>query len=371
MTEWTRDDERFMGEALALGHRHLGQTASNPSVGCVIVRDDGDGPRIVGRAVTAVGGRPHAETQALADAGELARGATAYVTLEPCAHHGKTPPCAEALIAAGVARVVVSVTDPDKRVSGHGIEMLREAGITVETGLLEREGERALEGYLMNRRDGRPFVTLKLAVSADGMIGATGKGQLAITGPESRAEVHRLRSEIDAILIGIGTAIADDPELTTRLPGLEHRSPIRIVLDRKLELPVTSKLVQSARKVPVIVVIDEEATTFSEKARRDALEAEGVEILVCQQDDLSDLLGALATRGISSLLVEGGAKTAQLFLNAGLVDRILLFTSTVTVGEGGVASPIDRKLVPVGFVHRASHSFGNDILDEYEYERSS
>lgn len=371
MTEWSRNDERFMGEALALGHRHLGQTATNPSVGCVIVRDDGDGPRIVGRGVTAVGGRPHAETQALADAGELARGATAYVTLEPCSHHGKTPPCSDALIAAGVARVVISVTDPDERVSGRGIEMLRDAGIVVETGLMEPEGERALEAYLMTRRAGRPFVTLKLAVSADGMIGATGKGQLAITGPEARAEVHRLRSVSDAILVGIGTAIADDPELTTRLPGLEHRSPIRIVLDRRLELPVTSKLVQSARKVPVIVVSDGEADSASEEARRDVLEAAGVEILICRQEDLVDLLGALATRGISSLLVEGGAKTAQLFLNEGLVDRILLFTGAVTVGEGGVASPIDRKLVPVGFVHRASRSFGNDILDEYEYERSS
>ncbi|MDQ0319843.1 diaminohydroxyphosphoribosylaminopyrimidine deaminase/5-amino-6-(5-phosphoribosylamino)uracil reductase [Pararhizobium capsulatum DSM 1112] len=371
MTEWTRDDERFMGVALALAHRHLGQTATNPSVGCVIVRDDGDGPRIVGRAVTAVGGRPHAETQALAEAGDLARGATAYVTLEPCSHHGKTPPCADALIAAGVARVVIAVTDPDERVSGRGIDMLRDAGIVVETGLMQVEGERELEAYLMRKREGRPFVTLKLAVSADGMIGATGKGQLAITGPESRAEVHRIRSESDAILVGIGTAVADDPELTTRLPGLEHRSPIRIVLDKRLELPIGAKLVKTARQVPVIAVSDADVSSFSEQARRDALEAAGVEILICHQDDLSDLLGALATRGISSLLVEGGAKTAELFLNAGLVDRILLFTGTVTVGEGGVASPIDRMLVPVGFVYRASHSFGNDVLDEYEYERSS
>ena len=248
------EDERFMAEALRLAHQHLGATGSNPSVGCVIVRNDGGGAKIVGSAVTAQSGRPHAETQALAVAGPLARGATAYVTLEPCSHHGKTPPCADALIAAGIARVVVAVVDPDERVSGHGLEKLRDAGIEVVTGVLEEEGERELEGYLMRKRNNRPYVTLKLAVSADGMIGIKGEGQVGITGAPAREIVHRLRVETDAILVGIGTAIADDPELTARIPGLEHRSPLRIVIDGDLNLPVTSKLAQTARTVPVLIV---------------------------------------------------------------------------------------------------------------------
>lgn len=364
------EDERFMAEALRLAHRNLGATGSNPSVGCVIVRDDGDGPKIVGSAVTAPGGRPHAETQALADAGEAARGATAYVTLEPCSHHGKTPPCADALIAAGIARVVVAVTDPDERVAGRGLEMLRGAGIEVVTGVLEEEGERELEGYLMRKRNNRPYVTLKLAVSADGMIGVKGQGQVPITGTQAREFVHRLRAETDAILVGIGTAIADNPELTARLPGLEHRSPLRIVIDGDLDLPLISKLVQTARTVPVLVVTAQSDGSVAFSGRRKALEAAGIEVVVCDLAEPGDLLAALATRGISSLLVEGGAKTAQMFLNAGLIDRILLFTGPTTLGEAGVPSPLDRNLIPVGFVHRRTDTFGDDLLDTYEYERT-
>ncbi|MGO7424872.1 bifunctional diaminohydroxyphosphoribosylaminopyrimidine deaminase/5-amino-6-(5-phosphoribosylamino)uracil reductase RibD, partial [Rhizobium ruizarguesonis] len=211
----TPHDERFMAAAIRLSRWHLGRTATNPSVGCLIVKDG----VIVGRAVTALSGRPHAETQALAEAGALARGATAYVTLEPCSHHGRTPPCAEALIAYGVARVVISVTDPDPRVSGRGIGMLREAGIEVDAGVLETEGRQSLAAYLTRQTKNRPYVTLKLAVSADGMIGRHGAGQVAITGPEARAQVQALRAETDAILVGIGTAIADDPLLTVRSPG--------------------------------------------------------------------------------------------------------------------------------------------------------
>ena len=241
-TEQRDEDARFMEDAIRLSYLHLGQTSTNPSVGCVIVRDDGDGPVVVGRAVTAIGGRPHAETQALKEAGDKARGATAYVTLEPCSHHGKTPPCTDALIASGIGRVVISVMDPDERVSGTGVALLREAGIAVTLGVSSREGERAQEAYLMRKRSKRPHVTLKLAVSADGMIGRLGEGQVRITGPDAREEVHRLRARTDAILVGIGTAIADDPELTCRLEGLEGQSPIRIVLDPRLELPLGSKL---------------------------------------------------------------------------------------------------------------------------------
>ncbi|KQY19594.1 bifunctional diaminohydroxyphosphoribosylaminopyrimidine deaminase/5-amino-6-(5-phosphoribosylamino)uracil reductase RibD [Rhizobium sp. Root482] len=429
------EDERFMAEALRLAHRNLGATGSNPSVGCVIVRNDGNGPNIVGSAVTAPGGRPHAETQALAMAGTQAKGATAYVSLEPCSHHGVTPPCADALVAAGIARVVVAVTDPDQRVAGRGLARLRDAGITVDTGVMERAGERELEGYLMRKRDNRPYVTLKLAVSADGMIGLKGQGQVPITGKESREQVHRLRAETDAILVGIGTAILDDPELTCRLPDLEDRSPLRIVIDPRLELPLGSKLVRTAETVPVIAVVDPAFEKLSSEydeehpplprrdiaaskerigpendvdpdvtrlpvnaepavpaispfetemsngtegggaqstlaERRAALQSAGVELVECDPTAPGDLLTALATRGVSSLMVEGGARTAQTFLNAGLVDRILLFTGAVTLGVEGVASPIDRTLIPVGFVHVRTDTFGEDLLDTYEYERT-
>lgn len=363
MSGRAEDDRRFMAAALRLSRRNLGLTATNPSVACLIVNDG----VVLGSAVTAPGGRPHAETQALAEAGEAARGATAYVTLEPCSHHGKTPPCADALIASGVARVVVSVTDPDERVAGRGLSMLRAGGIAVETGVLEPEGRAALVAYLNRQTRKRPYVTLKLAVSSDGMLGRLGTGQVAITGPVSRGQVHVLRAETDAILIGIGTALADDPELTCRLPGLESRSPVRIVLDPRLELPATSKLAQTARDVPVILVAatdDRDDAAFA--ARQDALEALGVEVLVCDARKLGALLTALATRGISSLLVEGGARTAQSFLDAGLVDRILLFGGAVAIGRDGVASPCVSGRMPHGFSLTHKAFYGADTLEEYE-----
>ncbi|PCK87955.1 riboflavin biosynthesis protein RibD [Rhizobium sophoriradicis] len=444
----TPHDESFMAAAIRLSRRHLGRTATNPSVGCLIVKDG----VIVGQAITALGGRPHAEPQALAEAGEAARGATAYVTLEPCSHHGKTPPCAEALIAYGVARVVISVTDPDPRVSGRGISMLRDSGIEVDAGVLEAEGRRSLAGYLTRQTKSRPYVTLKLAVSADGMIGRAGEGQVAITGPEARAEVQALRAETDAILVGIGTAISDDPLLTVRTPGLEAQSPIRIVLDPSLALPLTSKLVATAREVPVILVASEEISPSGSEegsppsglpdyrgratgldpsfgpptrgeiskerdpnslapvsnkstsgnvgqgaspqpisplvgempgraeggtapadatdmdSRRAALEAAGVEIVYCNPYHPEILLPALATRGISSLLVEGGAKTARLFLEAGLVDRIQLYQAPVIIGADGIESPLDATDIPSGFAHMGTRIFGADRLDEYERE---
>ncbi|MBX5202553.1 bifunctional diaminohydroxyphosphoribosylaminopyrimidine deaminase/5-amino-6-(5-phosphoribosylamino)uracil reductase RibD [Rhizobium sp. NZLR1] len=370
----TPHDENFMAAALRLSRRHLGRTATNPSVGCLIVKDG----VVVGQAVTAVGGRPHAETQALAEAGAAARGATAYVTLEPCSHHGKTPPCAEALIAYGLARVVISVTDPDPRVSGRGVAMLRDAGIEVDAGVLEAEGRRSLAGYLTRQTKNRPYVTLKLAISADGMIGREGAGQVAITGPEARAEVQALRAETDAILVGIGTVISDDPLLTVRTPGLEAQSPIRIVLDPSLALPLTSKLVATARDVPVIAVASEEvslsgaeggtspAGVTDTESRRAALEAAGVEVVYCNPYHPEILLPALATRGISSLLVEGGAKTARLFLEAGLVDRIQLYQAPVVIGESGIESPLQATDIPSGFAHTGTRMFGADRLDEYE-----
>ncbi|WP_390624974.1 bifunctional diaminohydroxyphosphoribosylaminopyrimidine deaminase/5-amino-6-(5-phosphoribosylamino)uracil reductase RibD [Pseudorhizobium xiangyangii] len=348
-----------MAAAMRLSRWHTGQTETNPSVAAVLVKDGA----IVGAAVTAPGGRPHAESQALAMAGEKARGATLYVTLEPCSHHGRTPPCADATVAAGVARVVVGLTDPDPRVSGCGLAILRDAGIEVESGVLEEEGRQVLRAYLMRQTRGRPYVTLKLAVSADGMIGRKGNGQVAITGPAARAQVHVLRAETDAILVGIGTALADDPELTVRLPGLEGRSPVRIVLDRGLDLPPTSKLASTARHVPVLNV----TISPSGPQRQEQLQEAGVEVL--EAENLHTLLNALAARGLSSLLVEGGAGVARNFLDAGLVDRILLFESDVVIGEAGIESPVVHSDIPDGFSLVRSGTFATDRY--YEYERSS
>lgn len=351
-----------MAEAIALGATHIGQTGTNPSVGCVIVRDGA----IVGRGVTAKSGRPHAEPQALAEAGDLARGATAYVTLEPCSHFGKTPPCVNALIGAGVARVAVAVTDPDPRVSGNGIRMLREAGIAVETGLMEQAARRGLAAYLTRQTKGRAHVTLKLAVSKDGMLGRRGEGQIGITGAQSREAVQHLRAESDAILVGIGTALADDPELTCRLQGLEDRSPVRLVLDRMLLLPPSSRLVLTADKVPLMAIISSDHAVRDQAwlARSDALRQGGVEIV--EAGTLIDLLRLLASRGFSSLMVEGGARVADAFLKAGLVDRIWLFEGAVTVGGSGVVSPLTPGLVPDGFALVSTETLGEDRLEIFE-----
>ena len=358
-------DRRFMAAAIRLSRKHLGLTATNPSVGTIIVRDDGAGPMIVGAGVTALGGRPHAEPQALAEAGELARGATAYVTLEPCAHHGRTPPCAEALTVAGVARVVGGASDPDPRVSGRGYAVLRAAGISVAEGVLADEAADLMAGYLIRSSRKRPEVILKLAVSADGMIGRWGEGQVAITGPMSRAQVHLMRAQADAILIGIGTALADDPELTCRLPGLEGRSPVRIVLDGGSRLPPGSRLARSAREVPVLVA----AEGGADEGRARALAELGVESVAVETFDgriaLPELLEDLAARGISTVLVEGGAETARHFLAEGLVDRLALFTGPADIGAGGIAAPIAQDRIPADFVLRRRARYGDDTFSEW------
>lgn len=360
------DDRRYMGAALRLSRWHLGLTSTNPSVGCVVVKDG----RIVGAAVTAVGGRPHAETQALDMAGSAARGATVYVTLEPCSHHGKTPPCANALVAAGVARVVVSLGDPDPRVSGRGLAILREAGIAVELGLLAEESRRQLAGYLVRNTEHRPHVTLKLAVSADGMIGRPGE-EVSITGPLARAQVHVLRAESDAIMVGIGTAVADDPELTVRLPGLGDRSPVRIVLDRRLDLPLNSNLVRTARTVPVTVASlgtdlrgRSEPGSAERVLRREALVEAGVEVL--EKENLLEFLHELGKRGISTLFVEGGARVAEAFLAEDLVDRVILSQGPLEIGEGGLESPLNPSDMPAGYRMVRAETYGPDRCFEYE-----
>lgn len=357
-------DWRYMAAAIRLSRRNLGLTATNPSVGTLIVRDG----VIVGRGVTAIGGRPHAEPQALAEAGVLAKGATAYVTLEPCAHHGRTPPCADALVTAGIARVVGAASDPDPRVSGRGYAILREAGIEVVEGVLAGEAADLLAGYLTRARLKRPEVTLKLALSSDGMIGRRGEGQVAITGAVSRRQVHRMRAESDAILVGIGTALADDPELTCRLPGLEARSPTRIVLDASLRLPAASKLAAGARHVPVLLA----SSVAADETRRTALAALGVGFLSVDLHEgavaLPELLEDLAAQGFMTLMVEGGAETARHFLAEGLVDRIALFRGPTAIGEGGVAAPVTPATVPAGFRLARQTHFGDDLYHEYVRE---
>ncbi|WP_421696723.1 bifunctional diaminohydroxyphosphoribosylaminopyrimidine deaminase/5-amino-6-(5-phosphoribosylamino)uracil reductase RibD [Aestuariivirga sp.] len=321
-----------MDYALRLGRRALGTTAENPNVGCVIVRDG----RLLGLGWTQPGGRPHAETQALRMAGEAARGATAYVTLEPCAHHGRTGPCAEALVQAGIARVVTAIEDPDPRVSGGGHAILKRAGVTVQTGLGAEVARRDMAGFLTRITKHRPEVILKMAFSADGKI-AGGIGQrTAISGAEARARVHLLRAQCDAILVGMGTVRADDPELTCRLPGLSQRSPVPFVLSRHGSLPPGSHL-----------------------ARR------GAEVL---RSSVPEVLAELGGRGINRLMVEGGARVARSFLEAGLVDQFHLIRSAVTLGPQGVDGlaglPLDQALQPFNVLEQ--EMLGADLLTVYE-----
>lgn len=358
-------DRRYMAAALRLSRRNAGRTTTNPAVGTLIVRDDGSGPMIVGAGVTAIGGRPHAEAEALAEAGDLARGATAYVTLEPCAHHGRTPPCANALVNAGVARVVGAASDPDPRVSGKGYAILRAAGIEVAERVLVEQASDQLAGYLTRSLKKRPEVILKFALSTDGKIGRRGQGQVVVTGDVARREVQMMRAEADAILIGIGTALEDDPALTVRLPGLENRSPIRVVLDRGLKLPETSNLVAGADRVPLYVAISEGA----DQNRKAALERRGVRFIGTDTHDgaiaLPELMEDLAALGIASVMVEGGAATARAFLADDLVDRIVLFEGTGEIGADGVAAPIDANHIPAGFRQVREMRLGDDSYREW------
>jgi diaminohydroxyphosphoribosylaminopyrimidine deaminase/5-amino-6-(5-phosphoribosylamino)uracil reductase len=358
-------DPRYMAAALRLSRKNAGRTGTNPSVGTILVRDDGAGPFIVGTGVTAIGGRPHAETEALAEAGELARGATAYVTLEPCAHHGRTPPCANALVNAGVARVVGAASDPDPRVSGKGYAILRAAGVEVVEGVLAGEAADQMAGYMSRSLRKRPEVVLKLALSADGMIGRRSAGQVSITGAIARREVQMMRAEADAILIGIGTALEDDPALTVRLPGLESRSPARVVLDRQIRLPESSKLVAGADRVPLYVAACAEAAP----QRRATLERHGVRFIGTETADgriaLPELMEDLGALGMASVLVEGGAEVAKAFLADGLVDRIVLFRGAVEVGEGGIATPLDEDHIPAGFRQMRTMRFADDTCLEW------
>lgn len=322
-------DEQAMTHALALAQRGLGRVAPNPAVGCVIVKAG----RVLGRGWTQPGGRPHAETVALARAGAAARGATAYVTLEPCAHHGRTPPCCDALIAAGIARVVCPMVDPDPRVSGRGFARLRAAGVQVDIGLMAAEAEAANIGFLTAKRLGRPHLTLKLAASLDGRIAlASGESQW-ITGPEARAEGHLLRARSDAILLGSGAALTDDPALTCRLPGLETQSPVPVVLDGQARLPLASRLARDAAARRVIV----QHGTDADPLRVAALCAAGVECIPLPRGadgrlDPRAALEALAALGMTRAMCEGGGLLAASLLRADLVDEIWWASAGTTLG---------------------------------------
>jgi diaminohydroxyphosphoribosylaminopyrimidine deaminase / 5-amino-6-(5-phosphoribosylamino)uracil reductase len=362
-------DQRFMELALTLGRRGQGRTWPNPAVGAVVVSDG----VIVGRGWTQAGGRPHAEPEALARAGEAARGATLYVTLEPCSHIGKSPPCADAIIAAGIARVVSAIDDPNPEVAGQGHARLRAAGITVDVGLGALEAAHDHAGHFRRVRDKRPHVILKLALSPDDKIGAAGGKPLAISGEAAKARVHLLRAQCDAILVGVGTVLSDDPLLTCRLPGMEARSPVRVVLDRSLRIPGTSRLVHSARETPLWVM----TSSLAEAPAATKLGAAGAEVIRIATAttaspglDLAAVLHALSEKGITRLLVEGGARVASSFVAAGLVDEAWLLHGPDLVGADGVpaldALPLTTITQSPAFKVRASETLQKDTLTIYE-----
>ena len=363
-------DAGHMATALGLARRALGRAWPNPAVGCVLVASR---TQVVGRGWTQIGGRPHAEAEALARAGEAARGATAYVTLEPCAHQGVTPPCADALLAAGIGRAVIAVEDPDPRVQGRGVDRLRAAGTEVRMGIGRAEAEEINAGFFLKVRTGRPLVTLKLATSLDGRIALRTGESRWITGEAARRRGHWLRAIHDAVLVGSGTALADDPLLTCRLEGLEGRSPVRVLLDPRLKVPPRAQLYRNARDVPVWLVVGDRATATS-VAEREALGAEPIRV---SEDDtgrvpIAEVLAALAGRGITRLLVEGGSRLAAVLLGAGLVDRLAWFRAPLVLGGDGLAAADALGLARLADAPRFRRvdveTVGDDILETYARE---
>jgi diaminohydroxyphosphoribosylaminopyrimidine deaminase/5-amino-6-(5-phosphoribosylamino)uracil reductase len=372
------EDARWMRMALTLAARSLGRVAPNPAVGAVLVR----GSRVLGRGATADGGRPHAEAMALDQArtrygaGAL-KGATSYVTLEPCAHHGHTPPCAEALIEAGIARLVCPLEDPDPRVLGRGFAALEAAGVAVETGLMATEARRLNAGFLSTVERRRPHLTLKLAMTLDGRIATRAGESRWITGAQARRRVHLMRARADAVLVGAGTARADDPMLDVRGLGVRGQGtgmaqPIRVVADGGLSLPLTGRLAASAREVPVRVLHRHGAPA----ERRGALTGLGVETIeVAASDsgmlDMAEALRRLAEGGITRVLCEGGGKLAAALLSNGLVDEIALFTAGKAIGGDGVpgvaAFGLDRLAHAPGFELESVEPVGGDVLSLWRH----
>ena len=356
----------MMRAALALARRSLGRTWPNPAVGCVIVRDG----MVVGRGRTQDGGRPHAEAAALAQAGDAARGATVYVTLEPCAHFGKSPPCADALIRAGVAKVVSAVEDPFPEVNGQGHARLRAAGIAVEVGEGAKQAAEINAGFLLRVREGRPLFHLKMANSLDGRI-ATASGESKwITGAPARADGQHLRAIHDAILVGANTVAADDPELTCRLPGLERYSPVRIVLDSRARLSPDSKLAASAGRTPVWLL----CTAQAPASARERLRGRGVEVIEVEADgqgrvDAQAAARALGERRLTRVLIEGGGEVAATFLKADLIDRLTSYQAGLLLGADSRSAVGPLKLEKLGFAPRfilaSSRAVGGDVLETW------
>ena len=358
-------DLAHMRAALALARRGLGDVWPNPAVGCVIVKDG----RVVSRGGTQPGGRPHAEELALRWAGDAAKGATAYVTLEPCSQPGRGPACADGLIAAGIARVVAAIEDPFPRVAGTGFAKLRAAGIAVETGLCAAEASEVNAGFLCRLAHGRPLVTLKLATSLDGRI-ATASGESRwITGPAARERAHLLRATHDAVLVGTGTALADDPQLTCRLPGLDRRSPVRVVIDRHLRLPAGLRLFTEAQQTPTWVA----TLATSNPARQAALAEAAVKVIHVAPDaeavDLALLLSQLGDEGLTRLLVEGGGRLAASLLQAGLVDRLVWMRAPLAIGGDGLPAIAALGLTALAaaprFTLASSETAGGDVIETY------
>jgi diaminohydroxyphosphoribosylaminopyrimidine deaminase/5-amino-6-(5-phosphoribosylamino)uracil reductase len=355
-----------MRAALTLARRGLGTVWPNPAVGCVILNDG----RVVGRGWTQPGGRPHGETEALRRAGEAARGAVAHVSLEPCCHWGQTPPCVDALIAAGVRRVVVALEDPDPRVAGQGLRRLRAAGLDVDVGLCAEEAAELNAGFLSRLRLGRPLVTFKLATSLDGRIAiASGESQW-ITGPPARERAHALRASHDAIMVGTGTVVADDPQLTCRLPGLGHRSPVRVVIDRHLRIPPAARIIADAHRVPTWVL----TLRSADPGRRAAFLANGVTLIDVNDDgeeqiDLAAALAVLGERGITRLLVEGGARLAAAFFRARLVDRLVWVHAPLVIGGDGIPAIAGFDLAALAdaraFERLSTETIGDDVLTTF------
>ena len=364
-------DRQHMAAALAVARRGLGNTWPNPAVGCVLVKEG----RVLARGWTQPGGRPHAEAEALARAGDSARGATAYVTLEPCSHWGRTPPCCDALIRAGVKRVVVATGDPDPRVDGRGLQRLRDAGVIVELGLLGNEARAVNAGFARRITRGLPLVTLKLATTLDGRIATAAGESKWITGPAARREAHALRARHDAMLVGSGTVLADDPELTCRLPGMARVALARVVADSRLRTPLASKLVATAQEVPTWIA------TRTNRRPSDLAPylAAGVQILSVPSArpgvaraglDLGALLGAMAQRGVTRVLAEGGAGLAAGLLRGGFVNRLAWFHAPGIMGGDGLPAvqPLPLALLSAmpRFHRVASRPLGEDWLSEFE-----
>ena len=368
-TAATADDAQFMQLALALGRRGLGNTWPNPAVGAVIVKDG----IILGRGWTQCGGRPHAEVEALRRAkktaqGATMQGATMYVTLEPCSHQGKTPPCADAIIKAGITRVVSSLEDPNPEVAGQGHERLRAKGIKVDIGLGADEARAAHAGHITRMQKARPYVTLKLALSKDGKAGLAGRKPVALTGEKARSRVFQMRSHSDAILVGIGTVLSDNPQLNCRLPGMIERSPVRVVLDAGLRLPLATTVVATLRETPTWVFTSRKASAIAEEI----LQQRGCKVFrVADQKgklDLDEVLKVLSEQGITRLMVEGGPTVAAAFVGADLVDEAVLLRTEKTIGVDGIDALEGMPLTALtdSLRLRGAERLAADTLETYE-----